>query len=211
MMDSMPAKSIGAVVLMAGQSSRMGDENKLLLKLGEQTIASHCLSNLKQAGIEKILVVTGYQSGALHREIEDYGVESIHNDRYHEGMGTSIALAFGQPTVSDWKAALVVLGDMPLIEVSTLERLQSESLAHPNQIIVPTINQRRGQPVIFPSSFFDGLQQCKGDVGGKWILQTHQNRVHNVDVFDQGVLLDIDSPERLETVRRIYTQRQSNG
>ena len=211
MMDSMPAKNIGAVVLMAGQSNRMGDENKLLLKLGKQTIASHCLSNLKQAGIEKILVVTGYQSDALHQEIEAYGVESIHNDRYPEGMGTSISLAFGHPTVSDWTGALVVLGDMPLIEVSTLERLHSESLAYPNQIIVPTINQRRGQPVIFPSSFFDRLQQCKGDVGGKWILQTHPNRVHNVDVSDQGVLLDVDSSESLETVRKLYTQRQSNG
>ena len=84
-------------------------------------------------------------------------------------MGTSIAKAFCH--IEDWDAALIVLGDMPFVSVATLKFLHEISIQHPNQIIVPSFNGRRGQPVIFPSRFFRKLKECTGDVGGKKILQ----------------------------------------
>ena len=190
---ALTARTIGAVVLMAGCSNRMLEGNKLLMTLGDTgvSVAERTIQSIVSAGYESILVVTGHDADKLRDVLVDFDLQWTHNVRYKDGMGTSIAKAFGN--IKDWDAALIVLGDMPFVSVATLQLLREISDQHPNQIIVPSFNGRRGQPVIFPSRFFRQLKECTGDVGGKRILQSRPESVMLVDVGDEAIHWDVDT------------------
>lgn len=189
--------TIGAVVLMAGCSNRMQKGNKLLMTLGETgvSVAERTIQSVVSAGYESLLVVTGHDADKLTDVLLGFDVQWTHNSRYKDGMGTSIAKAFKD--IYSWDAALIVLGDMPFVSVATLKLLHEVSIQHPNQIIVPSFNGRRGQPVIFPSRFFDHLKECTGDIGGKRILHSHPESVMLVEVGDEAIHWDVDTAEML--------------
>lgn len=190
-------RTIGAVVLMAGRSNRMLEGNKLLMTLGDTgvSVAERTIQSVVSAGYESIVVVTGHDSDKLRTVLMNFDVQWTHNVRYNDGMGTSIAQAFGR--IDSWDAALIVLGDMPFVSVATLQLLREISTQHPNQIIAPSFNGRRGQPVIFPVRFFNDLKECTGDLGGKRILQSHPESVKFVDVEDEAIHWDVDTAEML--------------
>ena len=194
---ALAARTMGAVVLMAGCSNRMPEGNKLLMTLGDTgvSVAERTIQSIVSAGYTSILVVTGHDADKLRDGLVDVELQWTHNSRYKDGMGTSIARAFHN--IESWDAALIVLGDMPFVSVVTLQFLREISDQHPNQIIVPSFNGRRGQPVIFPSRFFRQLKECTGDVGGKRILQSHPESVMLVDVGDEAIHWDVDTVEML--------------
>jgi molybdenum cofactor cytidylyltransferase len=197
---ALSTRTIGAVVLMAGCSNRMPEGNKLLMTLGDTgvSVAERTIQSIVSAGYESILVVTGHDADKLKVVLGDFDLQWTHNSRYKDGMGTSIARAFNNAgNVGSWDAALIVLGDMPFVSVATLQLLREISIQHPNQIIVPSFNGRRGQPVIFPSRFFRQLKECTGDVGGKRILQSHPESVMLVGVGDDAIHWDVDTVEML--------------
>lgn len=189
--------TIGAVVLMAGQSSRMKEGNKLLMTIGDTdlSVARCTVQSIASSGYSPIVVVTGHDDVQVRVLLKDLDVHFIHNPMYEEGMGTSIAEAFQY--IVGWDSALIALGDMPFVSLNTLQTLRQQSIESPKEIIAPTFQGRRGQPVIFPSSFFGALKQCKGDVGGKFILRAHPETVKLVDVLDRGIHWDVDTAECL--------------
>ena len=191
----------GAVVLMAGYSSRMEGGNKLFMSVGEsaQSVAERTLHSVVNGGYNPIVVVTGHDAETLRSTLMDFDVQYIHNVRYTDGMGTSIATAVQH--IRDWDAALIVLGDMPFVATQTFQALLDKSLENPNQIIAPTFNGRRGQPVIFPARFFDELKRCTGDVGGKRVLKANSDSVILLEVDDEGIHWDVDTMEML----RLYS------
>lgn len=65
--------SIGAVIVAAGMSSRMGDF-KPMLSIGSQSIARRIVSTLRQAGAEEIVMITGHNADALERHLEGCGL-----------------------------------------------------------------------------------------------------------------------------------------
>ena len=194
-------RTTGAIVLMAGYSSRMEGGNKLFMSVGEsaQSVAERTLHSVVNGGYNPIVVVTGHDAETLRSTLMDFNVQYIHNVRYTDGMGTSIATAVQH--IRDWDAALIVLGDMPFVATQTFQALLDKSLENPNQIIAPTFNGRRGQPVIFPARFFDELKRCTGDVGGKRVLKANSDSVILLEVDDEGIHWDVDTMEML----RLYS------
>ena len=194
-------RTTGAIVLMAGYSSRMEGGNKLFMSVGEsaQSVAERTLHSVVNGGYNPIVVVTGHDAETLRSTLMDFDVQYIHNVRYTDGMGTSIATAVQH--IRDWDAALIVLGDMPFVATQTFQALLDKSLENPNQIIAPTFNARRGQPVIFPARFFDELKRCTGDVGGKRVLKANSDSVILLEVDDEGIHWDVDTMEML----RLYS------
>ena len=196
-------RKIGVVVLMAGRSSRMQRANKLLMPIesAECSVAEQTIQSIVMAGYESIVVVTGHDSEVLKEILQAFDVQWIHNLRYKEGMGTSIAKAF--EAIEDWDAALIALGDMPFVSVKTLKLLREVSNQHSSHIIAPFHCGRRGQPVIFPARFFPHLKECTGDVGGKRILRAHPESVMLVDVHDEGIHWDVDTEDMLKRYSKL--------
>lgn len=197
---------VGAVVLLAGQSRRIPEANKLLLRLPSgQTMAEHCIQMLIDAGFTHIVGVTGYDAVNVRTHLEHLPIEFMYNSNHLDGMGTSIACAFHPEVVAEtWSGALVILADMPLVSVSALQALKEAHSQHPDSILVPVFQGRRGNPVLFPKSLFYELVQCTGDVGGKRILQHHPDKVVLIEVSDSGVFVDVDSLQDLQTVHHIW-------
>ncbi|HEY1058386.1 MAG TPA: nucleotidyltransferase family protein [Limnobacter sp.] len=186
---------IVGILLAAGQASRFGS-NKLIQPWGSrgEPVLVHSLLALK-AACDQVLVVVGQHNQAdLTPCIEPHGCAWTVAPDAHLGMGHSLAHGIARsPACTGW---LIGLADMPAVNVSTTVQL-AEALKEGHSIVVPVMNQQRGNPVGFLATHKAALMQLTGDEGARRLVQTHAAQVHRVDVQDPGIHHDIDRVEDL--------------
>ncbi|WP_300538841.1 molybdopterin-binding/glycosyltransferase family 2 protein [Sphingosinicella sp.] len=192
--------SIGAVVLAAGRSVRMG-ANKLLADLGGRPVLAHVLDAVKEAGLSAI-VVTGNAEAEIAALAGHYGFPSVHAARYAEGLSQSLTAGIAA-VPEDWSAALVLLGDMP--EVSAGHIASLAAAADANRIAVPAHKGKRGNPVAWGRRYFARLRGLEGDVGGKALLAEFADDIVEVPVESDAIFMDVDTPEALAAARARYS------
>lgn len=192
--------NVAAVVLAAGQSRRMGRQNKLLAQVDGAPMVVHTIDAIKRAEIASITVVLGHQANQVKQALDDNTLEYIENPDFAEGLSTSLRRGLSE-IPEDADAALICLGDMPRIST---EEINSIIAAYaPNEgraICVPTHNGKRGNPVLLGRRFFAEIQDIAGDVGAKHLIGTYPDLVHEVEMDGDAVLLDIDTPEALARI-----------
>ena len=139
---------VSAIVLAAGLSKRMGNENKLLLHYNNKTIIETTLQHLLDAGMEQIIVVTGYEAQLVTTTIQHLPVTIIHNPLYEKGMTTSIQKGVEAAT---GKGYMICLADM--LSITALE-YQSLTAAFEKQwqmdercICIPQYKNEKGIPL----------------------------------------------------------------
>lgn len=192
------AMPLCAVVLAAGLGRRYqavageGASKLLAPCIGrdgiERPVLEQVLHNL-QGVVDKCLVVTRNNQPDIARLARHYGSALVQLDS--PGMGDSIAAAVAAaPDCAGW---LVVLGDMPFILPSTLQRVAG-ALPH-DGITVPVYQGERGHPVGFGRELGPGLMALSGERGARKLFDTA--RVQLIEVEDAGVLWDVDVPEAL--------------
>ncbi|EIK72174.1 hypothetical protein PseBG33_4204 [Pseudomonas synxantha BG33R] len=188
--------TVTAIVLAAGQGSRFraeagADQDKLLaacvgLDGVIRPVIEQVLRNLPERVVTRWLV-TSPGRGEVIRLAEAYGCQVVLLDS--SGMGDSIAAAVKASGAADgW---LVVLGDMPFIQSSSIERV----IASVEGITVPVSAGQYGHPVAFDHTFGPALMALGGDRGARPLFA--QTQVREVQVDDPGVLWDVDVPQRL--------------
>lgn len=194
------APRIAAIVLAAGKSSRMGS-NKLLADLNGKPLIRHSVEALKASSVHDIIVVTGNEPEQVKMALQPLGVTFVHNPNYADGLSTS--LKRGLSVVSaEMDAVLVCLGDMPLVDRQTIDRLVAAyNVAEHRTICVPTFEGKRGNPVLWGRQHFIALDGIEGDQGGRLLLDALSDEVVEVDVKSQAVLADVDTPEALRRIR----------
>ncbi len=183
-----------AVVLAAGLSSRMG-HNKLLLPWRDMTVIRWVISQLNRSGIENIAVVGGRDREHIERETAAPGVTHIYNERFSDGeMLHSLQCGLRSlPNVC--KAALIVLGDQPLIEVETVVLLMQELKDNPDaKLIIPSYNNKRGHPIIIAKTLFVEIEVLKPPETLRTFLNRFNKEIHYVGVTSSSVLSDLDTP-----------------
>lgn len=188
--DSLAA--FGAVVLAAGQSSRMGGPNKLLTPYEEQPLAHHAFARIAGLGLGDAVCVTGRDAEAIGGLATSLNLRCVHNPGFAAGMGTSIAIGV-RALRSDLSGIFIVLGDMPRLTAADFASLAA-AMAE-GGISVPVFHGRRGHPVLFAASYRPDLEKLAGDNGAKAILREHGDRVIEVPVANSGVLFDCDTLE----------------
>ncbi|HVM85699.1 MAG TPA: molybdopterin-binding/glycosyltransferase family 2 protein [Candidatus Binatia bacterium] len=185
---------IAALILAAGQSSRMG-RNKLLLELKGKPILCHAVDHVLAAGLAEVIVVCGHQAGKVRTALGDRPVKVIEAREHRLGMSASLKAgirALG-PKVD---AILVMLGDMPQVPPGLIRRLiAAYNPLEGRGIVVPTVEGKRGNPVLFDRRFFPEMLELEGDVGARHLIGTHDDQVAEVAVEDAGVFADVDTPE----------------
>ena len=196
---SADALNIAAIVLAAGQSRRMGSNNKLLTRVAGRTLLQHVISHLKQSTISEILVITGHQSGQLMDSINDKEIQFIENEDFSLGISSSIKAGVSQlsETVD---AVLICPADMPCVTSNIINQLCATCCLE-NKIIIPCYQGKRGNPLLWPRRFFDKLLNLSGDTGGKQILNDLAADIFKLEVENVGILLDIDDKASLDFVR----------
>ncbi|MDX1432119.1 MAG: molybdopterin-binding/glycosyltransferase family 2 protein [Gammaproteobacteria bacterium] len=192
---------VAALVLAAGQSKRMGARNKLLERVDGVPMVAHAVDAARAAAGGRVYVVTGHEAARIAEALagrED--VHFVHNPRYAEGLSTSLAAGLAALD-ADVDAALVCLGDMPRVTRAHIEALLAAFDPEEGRAIcVPLWAGQRGHPVLWARRFFDDIATIKGDVGARHLLGEYADLVCEVPVADDGVLLDVDSPDALEAL-----------
>lgn len=199
--DTNGNRGVAAVVLAAGRSSRMGGPNKLLELLHDKPLVRIVTEQALASQAKPVIVVTGHQSDRVRAALAGLDVTFAANPNFADGIASSVKAGVAAvPTEAD--GALVLLGDMPLVDAGLIDRL-IEALS-PDKgalIAVPAAEGRRGNPVLWSRRFFDELMTLEGDVGARHMIQRHAEAVAEVEVDGQSAFLDIDTPEALALAR----------
>jgi molybdenum cofactor cytidylyltransferase len=188
---------VAALVLAAGRSTRMG-HNKLLARLKDgRTMIEHTVDQVLAATARPVLVVTGHDGTELRAALAGKPVSFVAAPDYAQGLAHSLRAGIAAlPAETD--AALVCLGDMPLVPACLLNQLLAAfAPKEGREIVLPSFKGQRGNPVLWGRRFFTELQSLSGDAGARQILHRHMAFVTELPVQSDAVLRDFDTPEAL--------------
>lgn len=192
-------KPVAAVILAAGESRRMG-RPKLLLPWGDGCVLDAVLAAVIAAPFDQAVLV----SGAYRRQVEErarvHGVRCVYNPHFAAGQSTS--LIAGLDALPPNTAAMFILADQPRLDPLLLRRLIEAYQVQPAPILQPrTAQGRAGHPVLFAPALFAQLRSIRGDVGGRPVLQTHEQDICYLPVEDDSSWRDLDTPEDYRQMR----------
>ena len=195
---------IVAVVLSAGESSRMG-RPKALLPIDGQTFIERIVAALKQTKVGKIIVILGHNARELEAKISHLPVQILINTDYKQGQLSSLQLAVRDLQAdADCDGMLVHLVDHPYLAPLLVEEMIRRFYETKKRIIVPKFRGRRGHPVIFSHALFDELLSAPMAEGAKAVVNAHRAETLEIDTQEEGIAVDIDTPELYQQhVRRV--------
>jgi molybdenum cofactor cytidylyltransferase len=178
---------IGAIVLAAGSSTRMG-RSKSAMTIGPRgpTFLDAILASLDASGISAVCVVV--PPGVERRDPRD-----VENPDPAAGMLSSIQCGL-RALPHGLDAALVWPVDHPLVKRDTVVAMIAAFRNGNPPIVVPTHDGRRGHPVLFAARLLPELQAADPSRGAVAVVKAHDDRLE-LAVDDPGVLCDIDTPE----------------
>ncbi len=196
-----PGRRIAAVVLGAGRSSRMGGPNKLLAEIAGRPLVRIVVEAALASRARPVIVVTGHQRERVEMALAGLPVKFTHNPQFADGLGTSLKAGIAVlPAEVD--GAIVCLGDMPQVDAALIDGLIGAF--DPDKgalVVVPTIDGKRGNPVVWSRRFFPDLMAVEGDVGARHLIGRYTEAVAEVPLSGTAALTDVDTPEALEAVR----------
>ncbi len=184
---------IGAVLLAAGLSSRM-KACKPLLMLGNHSLLGHCATLFGNAGCEPILTIVGHQAEKTAEAARHLGLKPVNNARFHDGMFSSVQAgvrALGR----ECDGFFLLPVDIPLVRPVTIGALLKAFAASPDQVIVPRFDNNPGHPPLIPARLIPEILDYSGGGGLQALLARHSRR--QIEVWDQGILMDADTREDL--------------
>jgi molybdenum cofactor cytidylyltransferase len=185
---------LGAVILAAGESRRMGSP-KALLPYNDQTFLEHLIEITRHPKISAQRVVLG--AGAEHIS-NVAGIESsmtVLNPDWEKGQLSSMQAAIRAFASTPMDGLLFCLVDHPLITSALVNELIEKFYRNGKQIVVPTYKGRRGHPVIFSTMLFDELLAAPHETGARAVVWNHAGDVEEVPTEEQGIILNLNDPD----------------
>jgi molybdenum cofactor cytidylyltransferase len=183
------------MVLAAGRSSRMAPRNKLLAPISGEPMVHRVAAIALAGGAKPVVVVTGHGAQAVGAALRGLDVTVILNPQYAQGLSTSLreGLKALPPGID---GALILLADMPAVEVSVLRALVT-AFTGADAICVPVHRGGRGNPMLWGSRYFAEMMGLAGDAGAKSLVARHQDHLVEVEVATGGIFEDVDAPSDL--------------
>jgi len=192
---------VGAVVLAAGSSTRMAGSDKLLLEFDGRPMIKSVIEAASDGGCHQILVV--YSSNEVMQAV-GRDAELIHNPRASTGMASSLQVGL-RALRSDMEAALVLLGDQPMVgsrTVAALLRAWRQEGSRPAVAVSGGEGGKWAPPVVLARELWDQLMTLKGDAGARQVLDHRPELVDTVPPLDR--LDDVDTPEDYANIVKLF-------
>lgn len=187
---------IAAIILSAGQSRRMGSPKALLPYPGhDETFVEHLVRVFETTRANPVVVVLGHEPGFIRQSANLGGARIVLNERYREGMLSSIQAGLAALDDPGIEGALVCPVDHPEARVEIVDLLISRFECTGSSIVLPVSGGRRGHPVLFSRGVFSELGKAPPTVGARQVVWDHQNDLLEVEVSDHGIHRDVDTPE----------------
>jgi molybdenum cofactor cytidylyltransferase len=192
---------IAAIVLAAGRSTRMGGTNKLLAEIGGEAMVRRVVGAAVASKAKPVVVVTGHQEDDVRAVLAGLDIACVANPDYAAGLSTSLKMGI-RSLPADCAGALILLGDMPALMPVHIDRLiDALELQGGGTILVPAHAGIRGNPVLWPATYFPEMLTLQGDAGAKRLMLAHADQVREIDLGSAAVLTDVDTPEALAQAR----------
>ncbi|MEK7335210.1 MAG: nucleotidyltransferase family protein [Candidatus Binatota bacterium] len=189
---------IVAVVLSAGESSRMGSP-KALLPISGVPFIEEIVRALKGTKIDRIIVVLGHHAEEIRKRIARLPVTFVVNRDYAKGQLSSLIVAIrsleAEKDTEKVDGVLVHLVDHPFISPALVDHMIDRFYETKKLIVIPRYGGRRGHPVIFSSRLFPELLSAPLEKGAKVVVHAHRDETLEIETDFAGVTIDIDTPE----------------
>ncbi len=194
-------RSVAAIVLAAGRSTRMGGPNKLLEMISGKPLVRIAAEQALSSRASPVVVVSGHERARVEAALAGLNVRLVHNPDYPQGLSTSVKTGLAAlPPESE--AAIVCLGDMPQVTSALIDRLIAAFDPERNALVVlPTFSGKRGNPVLWSRRFFPELIALEGDVGARHLIGAYPEVVTEVPVENAAAMVDIDTPDALRAAK----------
>lgn len=184
---------ISAIVLAAGQSQRMGGDNKLIKKYKKKYLINHILGTLIKSKTNRIIVVLGFKSSKVRKiTVKNKKINFVFNKNYKSGMASSIKV--GLKRISERSIGfLIVQADMPLISKKIINSLCYAIENNNKDIVVPIYKRNIGNPIGFKSSMIKILNKTKGDSGAKKMIKRNKKKLSLIKVNSKSIFKDFNT------------------
>jgi molybdenum cofactor cytidylyltransferase len=193
--------AVAAIVLAAGKSTRMAPHNKLLVedRAGKKMVA-RVVDNILSSRARPVLVVTGHRADEVRAALGARPVRFVDAADYETGLAASLKAGIAA-LPAEAAAAIICLGDMPLVTGRMIDRLIDSFDPDEGRLIVaPTHEGQIGNPILWDRSFFPEMLGLEGDSGARKLLRRHAEQVAEIAMDDDAVLRDFDTVDSLATL-----------
>ena len=189
-------KKIAGIILAAGESKRMGS-TKQLLPFQDATMLEQVMKQARQALFYERIVVLGHDADKIMNSIAFRDMNIVINHDYKKGQSSS--LIKGLSVVSpECDGAMFLLADQPLITAAIIWQMLrafESSEATDTAFVIPFCKGHRGNPVIAAKKIFPELEGLRSDTGARTFFKKYENQILKVDIDDEAIFFDIDTPE----------------
>jgi len=193
---------IGAVLLAAGEGKRMGGLSKPLIRLQGVPLISRHLIALSAAGIDEVVVVTGFAREAVEEHVRRFIVTLAHNERYAEGQDGSVRVGLSALS-GDFDAVFVILADQPLIGGGDLtELIGAFKRRKSGHIVVPVVNGARGNPILLDAVAQARILAGDAKTGCRRLIDRNPGLIAAHETANTRFVTDLDTIEDVETLSK---------
>jgi molybdenum cofactor cytidylyltransferase len=195
-----PRLRIGAVLLAAGEGTRMGGVAKSLIRLQGVPLINRQLIALSGAGVDEVVVVTGHVRDAVEAQVQSFPVTLAYNPAYRMGQQSSVRVGLAA-LHGNFDAVFIVLADQPLIGAGDLTELIAAFKKRPaGNVIVPVVDDRRGNPILLDAIAREGILASDTNLGCRHLIERQPELVHVHATSNTRFVTDLDT---LEDVRQL--------
>jgi molybdenum cofactor cytidylyltransferase len=196
-----PRVRVAAIVLAAGESSRMQGINKLLIEVNGVPLIRRTLIGLSGAGVDEVVVVLGHEAQRVQPLVEDFPLTVVVNPDYHEGQMTSVECGLRALT-EEFNAVLVAVADQPLLSAGDIGDLIGayKKRSH-GSIVVPIYQGQRGNPIIFDYALRDEMLSGGRNLGCANLIAENPELVVAAEMQNDHFTTDLDTRDDLARLK----------
>ena len=183
---------ITAILLAAGQSKRLFNQNKLIKNYKGKPLINHAVQSIIKSKIEKLIIVLGFEYLKVKKKInKNKKIKFVINHNYTRGIASSIKCGLKKISNKSY-GFIIVQADMPEISKNILNKLYKEIKTNKKEIFVPRKNNKIGNPIGFKLSMINQLKKISGNRGAKFIIKRNKSKIKYIRAKSLGIFRDID-------------------
>ena len=195
-----PRLSFSAVVLAAGESTRMNGPHKMLLPAPTEPVVRRSTAAVAGSGATEVVVVTGHNHALVAEALRDLPMRIVYNPDYQHGQMTSVNVGLAALALP-CDAVMVCLADQVLLSTADYAQLAQAYLNRPyGSILVPYFEGRRGNPIVFDRKHIAEILQGQRNLGCRKLVQDNPEAVYVYEAEHDGYVMDLDTPQDYELV-----------
>lgn len=181
-----------AIVLAAGQSTRMGSLKQLLPLREGKPVIQVVVEQVSASGVDEVVVVLGFRAEEVATTLSSTGARIVINQEYESGMTSSVCCGIRAATAA--QSYLICLGDQPLVDAVVIKSVVAAANTSGTGIVIPTYEGKGGHPIFIDGRHTDEILRLRPDEGLNIFTRRHADDTVRLPVDDRNVLEDMDTP-----------------